>query len=76
MMRRPWTVQRLHTDPRGRVSRITVDHSTAELSAELELMRAALAEAIALLHSRQPVERATRLLADIGIPAAYTKENP
>ena len=69
-------MQRLHTDPRGRVSRITVDHTTAELSAELELMCAALSEAIALLHSRQPVERSTRLLASIGIPATYHKENP
>ena len=73
-MRRPLSLQRLHTDPRGRVSRITVDQSTVELSAELELQRAALAEAIALLHSRQPVERATRLLASIGIPATYHKE--
>ena len=75
MRRRPWTVLRLHTDPRGRVSRITIDHTTAELSAELELQRAALAEAIALLHSRQPVERVTGLLASIGIPATYHKEN-
>lgn len=71
MAHRLWTTHHLRVED-GHIVRQVRDWTALGLSAELELMRADLAEAVMLLNSRQPW-RAAPILTRNGIPTQHTQ---
>lgn len=71
MTRRPWTTHQLHTDTHGHVTRVTRQHTTAELAALVETAALELREILYHLNGDR-YETAARRLTALGVPTTLT----